>query len=160
MKIKEVKIVTNQTLTPSVCLDNNKNINNGAVKINGWAAIFLFAKVEAGGASWVSENGSTKYWRIPINAIHPDARSSPQDSFTRLLMFKDRLLVIIKLKKAASQSSHLFTVKSILLDQNILNVPKTNKISRESFRKLKLKLKFSLLVLWNIDMQANIPSPQ
>ena len=130
-----------QTLIPWLCLDKIKNKNTGAIKIKGWVVIFLLPNVEAGKAYWVNVKGSNKCWIIPIIAIKPAASISPQERLSNLVVDIDKLFATTKLNKAVNHKSNLLMVKSILVVQNMLQVPKVKRRIKDSFKKLKLNLK-------------------
>ena len=99
-------VIRTQAFRFSTCLDKNKKMDSGRIKIRGWIATFLLPKVEAGEEFCAKLKGSNKYCNMPITAIKPAVRINPHESFIKLLLSVDKLRAKIKLKAAISHKSH------------------------------------------------------
>ena len=124
-------IIRVQAFRFCTCLDKNKKMDSGRIRIIGWIAIFLLPKVEAGEEFCAKLKGSNKYCRMPITAITPAASINPHESFIKLLFSMDKLVAKMKLEAAISHKSHLVSVMSKFTLHKALNVPKINKRRRE-----------------------------
>ena len=140
-------IVRAQAFRFCTCLDKNKKMDSGRIKIIGCTAIFLLPKVEAGAEFCAKLKGSNKYCKMPITAITPAASINPHESFIKLLFSMDKLVAKMKLVTAISDRSHLVTVKSKFTLHKSLNVPKINKRRREDLMWLIFNLTSELLHL-------------
>ena len=124
-------VIRAQAFRFCICLDKNKKMDSGRIKIIGWIAIFLLPKVEAGGEFCDKLKESNKYCRMPIAAITPAVRINPHASFIKLLFSMDKLVAKMKLEAAINHSSHFVTVMSKFTLHKALNVPKIKKRRRE-----------------------------
>ena len=135
----EVMIIRAQAFRFCTCLDKNKKMDSGRIKIIGWIAIFLLPKVEAGAEFCDKLKGSNKYCKMPITAITPAPSTNPHESFIKLSFSMDMLMAKMKLEAAINQRSHLVTVKSKFTLHKALNVPNINKRRREDLMWLIFK---------------------